>query len=146
MDNLRGHFSDHGDSAYDADEYDPGEDETGREPPPAAIGQDERRMQVRAYNHWASLLGNRHFPAIRDLEPHNLPDFGPYSVLLDFRRGIENPAIDFLGEALAEECGAHGDIRQLDDVPSVRWQSIHLPANDYRVPDTQEPIANCGGF
>ena len=29
-----------------------------------AVGQDERRMQVRAYNHWASLLDNRNFPAL----------------------------------------------------------------------------------
>jgi len=118
MDSLRGHFSDHGESGYDADEYDANEDETGRELPPAAIGQDERRMQVRAYNHWASLLGDRHFPSIEDLKPHDLPDFGPYSVLLDFTDGVENPAVVFLGETLAEECGASGEIRHLEDVPS----------------------------
>jgi glyoxylase-like metal-dependent hydrolase (beta-lactamase superfamily II) len=30
--------------------------------PPPVIGQDERRMQVRAYNYWAGLLGKRRFP------------------------------------------------------------------------------------
>ena len=118
MDSLRGHFSDHGDTEYSADDRELNDDETGREPPPAVIGQDERRMQVRAYNHWASLLGDRNFPAISDLIPADLPDFGPYSVLLNFSDGIENPAITFLGEALAEECGAEGEIRHLDDVPS----------------------------
>jgi len=35
----------------------------------AAIGSDERRMHVRAYNHWVSLLEGRDFPSIEDLEP-----------------------------------------------------------------------------
>ena len=34
----------------------------------SVIGTDERRMHVRAYNYWASLLGNRDFPSIEDLE------------------------------------------------------------------------------
>ncbi len=116
MDTYRGSFLDSADSAQD--EYDLGEEEIVREPPPSIIGQDERRMQVRAYNHWASLLDNRNFPSIEDLDPEALPDFGPFSVLLDFTGGIENPSIQFLGEKLAEECGAEVTISTLADVPS----------------------------
>lgn len=115
MDTLRGSFGSFDDDARDED-Y--GDDETGREAPPSPVGQDERRMQVRAYNHWASLLQDRKFPAIDDLDAANLPDFGPHSVLLDFSAGIENPGIRYLGGALAEECGAGGKISSLDDVPS----------------------------
>ena len=75
-------------------------------------------MQVRAYNHWASLLNNRNFPSIEDLDPEDLPDFGPYSVLLDFTGGIENPGIQFLGDKLGLECGTDGDISSLTDVPA----------------------------
>ncbi|MXO91490.1 hypothetical protein [Pontixanthobacter aquaemixtae] len=116
MDTLRGNF---GSTDYDADQdgYDDG-DETDRELPPAAIGTDERRMQVRAYNHWASLLDERNFPSIEDLEPGELPDFGPYSVLLDFTAGIDDPAIQYLGAELASECGTETEIAQLSDVPS----------------------------
>jgi len=115
MDTMRGNFG----SLAESDSYDPAEDEPVRETPPAGIGQDERRMQVRAYNHWAGLLGDRNFPAIEDLEPENLPDFGPYSVLLDFSSGIENPGIAFLGERLAAECDiADGELSTLADVPS----------------------------
>lgn len=116
MDSLRGHLSDHGASsdAYGS-EY---EDDTGREPPPGPVGQDERRMQVRAYNMWASMLDNRNFPPIADFDPTTMADFGPYSVLLDFTDGLENPAIRYLGEKLAEECGTEGPIARLDDVPS----------------------------
>ncbi len=118
MDTYRGNFIDHADTGGDAPDYEAHDDEIVREAPPAVIGQDERRMQVRAYNHWASLLDNRSFPSIEDLEPEALPDFGPYSVLLDFTQGIENPSIRFLGEKLADECGTTDTIETLADVPS----------------------------
>jgi hypothetical protein len=87
------------------------------EAPPPAIGNDERRMQVRAYNYWASLLGDRSFPQVDSLKGEVLPDFAPHAVLLDFTGGIENPAVAYLGDKLAEECGAHGPIHWLSDVP-----------------------------
>ncbi|MCH2487626.1 MAG: hypothetical protein MK010_07795, partial [Erythrobacter sp.] len=59
--------------------------------PPSPVGQDERRMQVRAYNLWASQLGDRAFPAIDTLDPESVEDFGPYSVLLDFSDGVDDP-------------------------------------------------------
>ncbi|WP_313434453.1 hypothetical protein [Novosphingobium sp.] len=83
--------------------------------PPAA--RDERRLQVRAYNFWASLLGDRAFPDPADLDPAGLPDFGPHGVLLDLAAGPEDPAIVWLGPALAQECGADVTIRRLSDVP-----------------------------
>lgn len=92
-------------------------------PPPSPVGQDERRMQVRAYNHWASQLGTGNFPAITDLKPETLGDFGPYGILLYFggRRGIDDPMIRFLGEKLAEECneesGGDAQFKRLSDVP-----------------------------
>ncbi len=129
MDTLRGTF-DTGVPADESDNWDAegstpdrGPDEgTSRELPPEAIGQDERRMQVRAYNHWASLLGEATFPSIEELEPRDLPDFGPNSVLLDFSAGIEDPGVQYLGDKLAEECGAAASsaavpINKLSDVP-----------------------------
>ena len=120
MDTLRGNF-DGGFPAdesqdWDADTTAP-EEENLRELPPEAIGQDERRMQVRAYNHWASLLGEANFPSIEDLQPEDLNDFGPNSVLLDFSAGIDDPVVQFLGDKLADECGAEGPIERLSDVP-----------------------------
>jgi len=92
MDTFRGQF---GSASVDYDE--PldltVEDEANRELPPSPVGQDERRMQVRAYNHWASLLADRNLPSIEDLDPESLPDFGPFSVLLDFTGGIDDPAV-----------------------------------------------------
>ncbi len=91
--------------------------------PPAdvgdSIGTDERRMHVRAYNHWCSLLGGRDFPSIEDLEPSEIEDFGPHSVLLDFTEGHSNPATPFIGAAVRTECGLASDgVRSIDDVPA----------------------------
>ena len=85
---------------------------------PMEIGADERRMHVRAYNHWVSLLHGRAYPSIENLDPENIADFGPHSVLLDFTRGVEDPSIRFLGESLREECGFTPSIQTVGEVPS----------------------------
>jgi len=82
-----------------------------------AIGSDERRMHVRAYNYWCSLLEGRDYPSIEDLEPGSIQDFGPHSVLLDFTEGSDNPATPYIGTAVREECGIGDDIKTISDVP-----------------------------
>ena len=111
MDTLRGH-----DAANDEDDFDYAIN-AEIENPPAAIS-DERRMQVRAYNYWASLLGDRALPSIEDLVPDELEDFGPHAVLLDFSMGLDNPAIVYLGTALRQECQIEGTIDYINDVPA----------------------------
>jgi hypothetical protein len=100
-----------------ADTYAGAEDEPAIEAPPE-IGVDERRMHVRAYNYWVSLLKGRAYPSISDVDPYSLEDFGPHSVLLDFTKGSENPGITFIGRALREECDIDGDIEDVSQVPS----------------------------
>lgn len=82
-----------------------------------AVGTDERRMHVRAYNYWVSLLNGRGYPSINDLDPGTIADFGPHSVLLDFTKGIENPAIAYLGRALREECSLDAGTTHIAQVP-----------------------------
>ncbi|HEX8937869.1 MAG TPA: hypothetical protein VF776_06340 [Sphingomicrobium sp.] len=84
----------------------------------AAIGTDERRMHVRAYNYWVSLLEGRDFPSIEELEPADVSDFATHSVLLDFTCGRDNPAIPYVGAAIRDECGVDDDMRVIADVPS----------------------------
>ena len=84
----------------------------------SAIGSDERRMQVRAYNHWSSLLEGRDYPSIEDLDPSSIQDFGPNSVLLDFTGGRDNPATPYIGSAIRTECGLTSDIQTISEVPS----------------------------
>jgi hypothetical protein len=84
----------------------------------ATIGTDERRMHVRAYNYWVSLLDGRDFPSIEDLEPGDLFDFAPNSLLLDFTGGRDNPAAPYVGAAIRAECGLAEDVKTISDVPS----------------------------
>jgi hypothetical protein len=112
MDTARD-FDDEDRFAIDDDVTDAGVDD-----PAFDLGGDERRMHVRAYNHWVSLLKGRPYPSIEDLDPANIADFGPNSVLLDFSGGIEDPTIAFLGRELREECALDSDIRRIADVPS----------------------------
>ena len=109
MDNLRGCEDE---AAYGA----AADEEPAMERPPE-IGADERRMHVRAYNYWVSLLGGRPYPSIADVDPHTIEDFGPHSVLLDFSRNQEDPEIVFLGRALRAECALDNAIRRISEVP-----------------------------
>ena len=105
MDSMRGLLS----GSY-------GHDDGGIDAPPA-VGVDERRMQVRAYNHWASLLADRAYPSVEDLDLDRAGDFGPHSVLLDFTSGIENPAIAFLGDRLRAESQIDPDVQYISQIP-----------------------------
>ena len=104
MDSMRGLLSgshDQDDGAIDA---------------PAAVGVDERRMQVRAYNYWASLLADRAYPSVEDLDLDRA-DFGSNAVLLDFTAGVENPGIAFLGDRLREESQIDDDVHYISQIP-----------------------------
>ena len=104
MDSMRGLLAgshDQDDAAIDA---------------PASVGVDERRMQVRAYNYWASLLADRAYPSVEDLDLEGA-DFGAHSVLLDFTAGVENPGIAFLGERLRDESQIGEDVHYISQIP-----------------------------
>src|SRR5437868_9450477 len=109
MDSYRDHPSD-----FDM----PSSDQTAASDVAAQIGTDERRMHVRAYNYWVSLLDGRDFPSIKDLEPGEVVDFASNSVLLDFTCGRDNPALPYVGNAIRDECGLDEDVRTIADVPS----------------------------
>src|SRR5437868_8322962 len=110
MDTYREHPSD-----FEANEA---ADTTASHDVAAAIGTDERRMHVRAYNYWVSLLDGRDFPSIEELEPGDVSDFASNSILLDFTCGRDNPAVPYVGNAIRDECGLDEDVRTINDVPS----------------------------
>lgn len=111
------------------------EEEPAMEAPPE-IGVDERRMHVRAYNYWVSLLDGRPYPSIGDVDPHTLDDFGPNSVLLDFSKNENDPEIAFLGRALREECDVDQAIGRISEVPG---RSLLSRLTDHYL----QIIANC---
>lgn len=122
MDDLRGFGSQSSPYGDDAD-YASYDDDTnegegiGFEAPPL-VSSAERRMQVRAYNFWTSLLGDADFPAIDELAPDKLAEFADNGVLLDFTSGTENPSIDDIGEAIRQECDIGEGVGHLGDIPA----------------------------
>lgn len=78
---------------------------------------DERRMQVRAYRMWLSQVEAGELPPIEGLYPEQLGDLGTNGALVDFTLGLDRPALIYLGDALAAECGKDRDLFNLGDVP-----------------------------
>jgi len=109
MDSYREHPGD-----FDA----PSSETTAANDVAAAIGTDERRMHVRAYNYWVSLLAGRDFPSIEDLDSDDVQDFSAHSVLLDFTCSRDNPSIPYVGADIREECALDDDMRTIAEVPS----------------------------
>ncbi|KQX19087.1 MULTISPECIES: hypothetical protein [unclassified Sphingomonas] len=106
---------------------------------PPMIGADERRMHVRAYEMWLSLLDGRDYPAIADLDSDALGEFGPYSVLLDFAADRANPSIAYLGRALREEGELGADVATVADVPARALLS-RLTAHYAEILENRAPV------
>ena len=70
------------------------------------IGADERRMHVRAYNHWVSLLKGRAYPSIEDLDPAGIADFGAHSVRFVGLAPVRRSLVGRL-EGLGDACRRH---------------------------------------
>lgn len=82
-----------------------------------AIGADDRRMHVRAYNFWLSVLNGHKIPLVSDFDPAAIADFGQHSFLLDFRENPHNPKISFLGYALRELDKLTYHVNHISDAP-----------------------------
>ena len=133
MDSLHGHSSESPDDA--------GKPATGNRVTPAS----DRRMQLRAYTYWASLLNDNQIPAIDTLDRTNPGDFGPNSILLDLTRG-ETPDVIHLGDTLAQECGIVPG--QTPDWSALPHQTLlaRLSGHYRRVLQTRTPIGFEDGF
>lgn len=66
------------------------------------IAPAERRMHASVFNYWLSIRGDRPFPAIRDLDPLEISDAGPVSVLMEIIGGGDDAEIRHLGHAIKQ--------------------------------------------
>ena len=64
------------------------------------IDPAERRKHASVFNYWLSIRGTRQFPAIRDLDPLEISDAGPFSVLMEMIGGGDDAEIRHLGHAI----------------------------------------------
>src|SRR5688572_13062847 len=64
------------------------------------IDDSGRDKHAKVLDYWVSIRGDREFPAIHDLDPLEISDAGPCSVLLQLIGGGEDAEIRHLGDSL----------------------------------------------
>src|SRR3954454_15948944 len=77
------------------------------------IDASDKQKHEAVLNYWLSIRGNRELPPLRDLDPLEISDAGPCSVLLELIGGGEDADIRHLGEKLKAE----GAIEKISQAP-----------------------------
>jgi hypothetical protein len=67
------------------------------------IDEAERKRHAQVLGYWMSIRGDKEFPPLHDLDPLEISDAGPSSVLLELLSGGHDAEIRHLGEALRVE-------------------------------------------
>ncbi|MFL6740212.1 MAG: hypothetical protein ACJ8E3_03025 [Sphingomicrobium sp.] len=67
------------------------------------IDPAERRKHASVLNYWLSIRGDKEFPPLHDLDPLEISDAGPNSVLLELISGGHDAEVRHIGEALRGE-------------------------------------------
>lgn len=65
-----------------------------------ALAAAERRKHATVLNYWLSIRKDRDLPPIRDLDPLEISDAGPFSVLLELIGGGEDAEIRHVGQTI----------------------------------------------
>ncbi|WP_156029767.1 hypothetical protein [Sphingomonas sp. URHD0057] len=78
------------------------------------IAAAERRKHASVFNYWLSIRRDRQFPPIRDLDPLEISDAGPYSLLLEMIGGGEDAEIRHIGHAIKNGI----DVTKVGDAPN----------------------------
>jgi hypothetical protein len=67
----------------------------------------ERRMVVKLLRYWRELAGaSRSYPSRSELDPRAMGDTWPSCFVLDHSEDRDDPAVEYVGEALGALCGA----------------------------------------
>jgi hypothetical protein len=78
------------------------------------INAAERRKHASVLNYWLSIRGDKEFPPLDDLDPLELSDAGPNSILLELISGGHDAEVRHLGEGLVGE----ERVERIIDAPS----------------------------
>lgn len=78
------------------------------------IAPAERRKHASVFNYWHSIRGKRQFPPIRDLDPLEISDAGPWSVLLEMIGGGDDAVVRHFGQSIK----AGLEVEKIVDAPN----------------------------
>ena len=74
----------------------------------------ERVKHDGVLDYWLSIRGDKEFPPLHDLDPLEISDAGPFSILMELIGGGQDAEIRHLGEALKEEV----NVERIIDAPN----------------------------
>jgi hypothetical protein len=77
------------------------------------ISDQERSRHSAVYDYWLGIRGDREFPSIRELDPLQISDAGPCSVLLELIGGGEDAEIRHIGDTLKGDA----EVERIVDAP-----------------------------
>jgi hypothetical protein len=77
------------------------------------ISPSERRKHASVLNYWLSIRGDKEFPPLHDLDPLELSDAGPTSILFELITGGHDAEVRHFGDALKDE----GKVERIIDAP-----------------------------
>ena len=86
------------------------------------IKAPERQKHATVLDYWLSIRGDKEFPPLHDLDPLEISDAGPSSILLELIGGGQDAEIRHLGEALVSEVNVSRIIDALQPVASVQYR------------------------
>jgi hypothetical protein len=78
------------------------------------IAPAERRKHASVFNYWLSIRRDRQFPPIRDLDPLEISDAGPFSLLLEMVGGGEDAEVRHIGQAIKGDL----DVAKVSEAPN----------------------------
>jgi len=78
------------------------------------IKPSERSRHVAVLDYWLSIRGDKEFPPLHDLDPLEISDAGPCSILLELIGGGQDAQVRHLGEDLKP----HGAVERIIDAPN----------------------------
>ena len=78
------------------------------------IKAPERQKHATVLDYWLSIRGDKEFPPLHDLDPLEISDAGPSSILLELIGGGQDAEVRHLGEALASDV----NVSRIIDAPS----------------------------
>jgi hypothetical protein len=78
------------------------------------IKADERARHATVLDYWLSIRGNKEFPPLHDLDPLEISDAGPSSILLELIGGGQDAEVRHLGNELKSEIA----VERIIDAPN----------------------------
>lgn len=77
------------------------------------IKADERARHEAVLDYWLSIRGDKEFPPLHDLDPLEISEAGPGSILLELIGGGQDAEVRHLGDSLKQEVG----VQRIIDAP-----------------------------